>query len=111
MVDPGGVRALGRLITGLDLSFDEVGRMLGVSGETARRWERGLVPIPAARLALLTSAASALDRLLTLFRPERLPAAIRRSAPIFDGERALDWILRGRIQEVAEQYDRALSYQ
>jgi hypothetical protein len=53
----------------------------------------------------------ALDRLLALFQPARLPLAIRRPAELFDGERALDWILRGRIGEAAGRYEIALSYQ
>ena len=100
-----------RLAGALDLSFDELGQMLGVRGETARRWERGLGSIPTDRLADLTTAEAALDRLLGLFRPERLPVAIRRPAELFGGESALDWILRGRIQDVADGYERALSYQ
>jgi hypothetical protein len=30
---------------------------------------------------------------------------------LFDGERALDWILRGRIGDAAGRYEIALSYQ
>lgn len=104
-------RILRRLVATLELSFDEVGRMFGVSGETVRRWERGLASVPPARSAALTTAEAALDQLLTLFRPERLPVAVRRPDALFEGERALDWILRCRIQEVANRYDRALRYQ
>lgn len=52
-------RILRRLVTELDLSFNEVGRMSGVRGETARRWERGLAPMPSERLAQLTAAEGA----------------------------------------------------
>lgn len=106
-----GRRMLRRLIVALDLSYDEAGRALGVTGETVRRWERSMVLVPTRRLSVLTGADDALSRLLGLFRPERLPVAIRRPAALFDGESALDWILRGRIQEVADRYDVALSYQ
>lgn len=103
---------LRRLMTSLDLSADEVGRMFRVTRETVRRWELGMVAVPTARLVELTSVDGALDRLLSLFLPERLPAVIRRRpTPLFDGESALDWILRGRIREVADRYDRLLSYQ
>ncbi len=104
-------RVLRCLLTLLDLSFDELGQMLGVRGETVRRWERGLVSVPLVRLADLTNAQAALDRLLDSFRPERLPIAIRRPAELFDGESALTWILHGRIDEVANRYDRILTYQ
>lgn len=112
--DSGGAearRVLRRLSTSLDLSFDELGQMLGVRGETVRRWERGLAPVPTARLADLTNAEAALDRLLGFFRPERLPIAIRRPAELFGGESALRWILRGQIRDVANRYDRILAYQ
>lgn len=104
-------RVLRRIMATLDLSQDETARMFGVAGETIRRWERGLAPIPAKRMADLTRADAALSRLLDLFRPERLPVAVRRAAELFEGERAVDWILRGRIAEVADRYDTALLYQ
>jgi transcriptional regulator with XRE-family HTH domain len=103
--------ALDRLMLRLSLSQDEAARMLGVSGETVRRWQRGAVKIPMPRAAQLLATAEALERLLALFQPERLPLAIRRPAELFDGERALDWILRGRIAEAAGRYEIALSYQ
>ena len=103
--------ALDRLMLRLSLSQDEAARMLGVSGETVRRWQRGAVKIPMPRAAQLLSMGEALDRLLALFQPERLPLAIRRPAELFDGERALDWILRGRIADAAGRYEIALSYQ
>ncbi len=102
---------LRRLMVHLDLSQDELGRMLRVSGETVRRWERGHNEVPAVRVAELVSADAALARLLDLFRPESLPQAIRRRAELFGGESALDWILRGRMAEVADRYEAALVYQ
>ena len=102
---------LDRLMLRLGLSQDEAARMLGVSGETVRRWQRGAVKIPMPRAVQILSMAEALDRLLALFQPARLPLAIRRPAELFDGERALDWILRGRIADAAGRYEIALSYQ
>lgn len=104
-------RILQRLMSTLDLSRDEAGRMFGVTGETVRRWERGMVDVPSQQVAALTAADAALGRLLELFLPDRLPLAIRRPAEAFGGERALDWILRGRLAQVAESYDHALMYQ
>jgi transcriptional regulator with XRE-family HTH domain len=100
-----------RLMGGLSLSQDQLGRMLGVSGETVRRWKTGATGIPLSQVAELTAAESALDRLLRIFRPERLPLAIRRRAELFGGRRALDWILDGRIAEVADRYEAGLAYQ
>jgi cell wall assembly regulator SMI1 len=90
---------------------DELGKMLGVSSKRIDEWNRGQSAIPPAQLAMLHNAAVALDLLEQTFESERLPKVIRRSAALFDGERALDWILRGRIQDVAERYDRVLMYQ
>lgn len=102
---------LRRLMVHLGLSQDEVGRMFEVSGETIRRWERGQNRVPDLKMAALNSADGALTRLLHLFRPERLSQVIRQQAEGFEGERALDWILRGRMAEVVDRYDSALFYQ
>ena len=102
---------LRRLMSLLRLSFDELGRALGVSGETVRRWERGSHRIPDERMAELDRTAAALGRLIEIFRPERLARTLRRAADLFGGETALDWILRGRISEVADRYEAALAYQ
>lgn len=109
--DSSGREVLRRLMAYLQLSFDAVGRMLDVSGETVRRWERGVSRIPSEALASLGMTDSALSRLVTLFMPQRLPEVVRRKADLFDGSRALDWILQGRIGDVADRYEQALSYQ
>lgn len=100
-----------RLMSRLDLSRTEVGRMFDVSGETVRRWERGMVEVPAEKMAALTQADAALSRLLELFEPDRLPLVIRRPAELFEGESALDWLLRRRVVDVAHRYERLLAYQ
>jgi len=104
-------QTLRRLMIHLGLSQDDLGRMFDVAGETIRRWERGENRIPDSKMAALQSADTALVKLLSLFRPERLPQLIRHKAEGFEGERALDWILRGRIAEVADRYDLGLLYQ
>jgi transcriptional regulator with XRE-family HTH domain len=103
--------ALRSLMVHLALSQDDVGRVFNVAGETVRRWERGQTGIPTVREAEILAADAALRRLLELFRPERLAAAIRRPAELFEGDSAYEWILRGRIAEVADRYENALSYQ
>jgi transcriptional regulator with XRE-family HTH domain len=99
------------LMTRLQLSQDDVGRMLGVSGETVRRWELGATGIPVERQAAILAAEAGLRRLQDLFRPERLATVVRRAADLFDGDTALEWILRGRIAEVADRYETSLLYQ
>jgi len=106
-----GRAALRRLMVHLGLSQNDLGRMLGTTGETVRRWEARAVRMPEERVAELTAAEGALARLLALLKPEHLREAVRRKAGLFDGERALDWILRGRLAEVANRYEVALAYQ
>lgn len=103
--------ALRSFMAHLDLSFDQLGRMFGVSGETVRRWERGTHPVPEGRLAQLTASEAALGRLLEIFQPEALPRVVRRHAELFEGDTPLDWILRGRIREVADRYEALFSFQ
>jgi DNA-binding transcriptional regulator YiaG len=100
-----------RLMTHLALSYDQLGRALNLSGETVRRWERGTHPIPEDRMAELIQADAALARLLEVFQPERLPQVLRRKADLFQGDTALDLILRGRLGDVADRYEVALAYQ
>ena len=102
---------LRRLMVQLALSYDQLGRAFGVSGETVRRWERGSHEIPAERMAVLAETEAALRRLVTIFKPERLPQVLRRKAALFGEESGLDWIFRGRMAEVAERYEAALAYQ
>jgi transcriptional regulator with XRE-family HTH domain len=110
-VQGSGRQTARRLMSRLSLSYDQLGRAFGVSGETVRRWERGSHPIPDERLADLAHADGAISRLEGMFRPERLPQVVRRKAGLFGGEAALDWILRGRIGEAADRYETALAYQ
>lgn len=109
--DARGRQTIRRLMTALRLSYDDLGRMLGVSGETVRRWDRGTVEVSEAKLAALDVAGQMLSRLLRLFRLDRLAEVMRRPAEAFGGQRALDWVLQGRLQEVADRYERELAYQ
>ena len=102
---------LRRVSACLELSFENVGRILNVPGETVRRWERGISRIPSDALATLELVDSALNRLSKLFLPQRLPEVVRRKADLFNGGRALDWILQGRIANVVDRYEQVLSYQ
>jgi hypothetical protein len=106
-----GRQVLRELIATLKISFDDLGKMFKVSGETVRRWENGTSSLPVDKTATILSTRAPLDKLLQIFQPERLPVVIRRDADLFDGERALDWILRGRIADVASRYEVTLRYQ
>jgi len=104
-------QSLRAIMATFDLSYDEVGRMFGVSGETVRRWESGTARIPAERVGAIAMGMDALSRLLKLFKAAHLADVIRRKADLFGGERALDWVVRGRIADVADRYDLVLTYQ
>jgi transcriptional regulator with XRE-family HTH domain len=104
-------QAIRRLISGLELSREDMTGMLGVPAGTAEQWESSETPIPTETRAMLTRADDALSRLLAIFRPERLPQVIRQKADLFQGESARDWIRRGRIREVADLYEAAFAYQ
>jgi hypothetical protein len=106
-----GQQILRKLMATLKISFDDLGKMFKVSGETVRRWENGTNSIPMDKSATILSTQGPLDKLLQIFQPARLPVVIRRTSDLFDGERALDWILRGRIADVATRYEVELSYQ
>lgn len=99
------------LIVRLGLARDEVAKMLRVPSETLDSWESGRTKIPTDSLTQLQAAGTALSKLLGIFQPERLPQVIRREAELFDGKPAVDWIVSGRIAEVAERYERVLAYQ
>ena len=99
------------LIVRLGLTRDEVAAMLHVPVETLDAWESGRTTIPKESVAQLQAAGTALSKLLGIFQPERLPQVIRREADLFDGHPAVDWIVRGRIAEVAERYESVLAYQ
>ncbi|HYM09230.1 MAG TPA: hypothetical protein VEU62_00785 [Bryobacterales bacterium] len=99
------------LMAHLGLGLSELGRIFGVTADAIRSWEFGYTHIPNEEMGELRAADHALRRLLELFRPERLPQVIRRKADLFEKERALEWILRGQIAEVADRYDATLGYQ
>jgi hypothetical protein len=101
---------LSRFRSSLDIGYEDVGTMFGVPGQTARAWHEGKEEVPETVFARMIAAESALNRLVQVFRPDRLGEVIRRRAPAFDNERALDWILDGRIAEVAARYDAGLSF-
>lgn len=97
--------------TTLDLDAGEVGKWLGVKEATVRVWEAAEKPIPRRIASQLAETQEALRRLKSMFLPERLPQVVRRPAELFDGDSALDWILQGRLREVADRYELLLRYQ
>lgn len=111
MVEPRARQTIQQLLQGFDMSYDELGRVLDVSGETVRRWAKGASSVPKQKLAAIDMGGNALRRMLRIIRPERLPSVVRRPAELFGGSSALDWIRSGRFAEVADRYEAAFAYQ
>lgn len=53
----------------------------------------------------------AVEALRPFFKEDRIPDIIRRPAGAWEGRRAIDLIMEGRVEEVRETYDRGLTYQ
>ncbi len=111
MVEPRAQQTIQELLQRFDMSYDDLGRVLDVSGETVRRWRKGTSSVPKQKLAAIDMAGNALRRMLRVIRPEVLPSAVRRPAELFGGVSALDWIRSGRAAEVADRYETAFAYQ
>jgi transcriptional regulator with XRE-family HTH domain len=103
--------ALRQVLARLQLSTADLAALLGVSANIIDEWESGHVTIPPDAQATLNRASNAVTRMLLIFRPERLPHVIRQRVDMFGGESGLDWILQGRIHEVAGLYETAFAYQ
>lgn len=106
-----GRRVLDRLRSEMNLSYDELGRLLGVNGETVRRWMVGAAPISMDQLAAITEKGSVYERIRSHFHPERIAMVLRRPSEAFGGQRPLDWMLGGRMAEVMRVYDAELRFQ
>jgi serine/threonine-protein kinase len=103
--------ALQRLSTHLSISDQDLARLLHASTETIVNWKSGENAMPIKMETRVMAADTALGRMLAIFRPERLPDVIRQKVELFQGRSALDLILDGRIEEVADLYDAAFAYQ
>jgi transcriptional regulator with XRE-family HTH domain len=108
-MDP--IEALQRLSAHLSISNRDIARLPQASAEAIADWESGETVMPPEIEVAIMAADTALDRMLAIFRPERLPDVIRQKVELFQGRSALDLILEGRIGEVADLYDAAFAYQ
>lgn len=106
-----GRRVLEQFRTELNLSFDQLGRLLGVNGETVRRWMVGAAPISMDQLAAISEKGSVYERIRSHFHPQRIAIVVRRPSEAFGDQRALDWMLAGRMAEVMRVYDAELRFQ
>ncbi len=106
-----GLEALIDMRTSLDLDSAQLGRLLEVSEDRVRSWEEEEETLPGETAARLSVILDSMRRLRSMFLPERLPQVVRRPAELFGDDSALEWILQGRIREVADRYDLLLRYQ
>lgn len=96
------VQMLTTIKSGLRVGNRQMGRMFGVKGNELSQWLAGEIPIE--KTSEISDSYRAYRHLKDAFKEGRLPVVIRRTAPLFSGERALDFILDGRISEVTEAY-------
>jgi transcriptional regulator with XRE-family HTH domain len=102
---------LTRLHKTLGLTQEDIASMLDVtSAAVVAELQSGRRPVPILVVAQLREWDTALDKLESIFLPERLASLIRRPAEIFDGASAIELIREGRLTEVAARYDRAFQY-
>lgn len=91
---------LARFVELWDLSNAGAARVFGVSRQAFSKW---LVNgPPAARAEAVTDLAAATDLLDRYVKRERIPAVVRRSAPLLDGASLLDLAASGDTRAVAD---------
>lgn len=92
---PPSVRAMARI---LEVSQENLARMLNVSVRTAHRWLRGARPRPKPELEQLTEAVSSLERNL----PDRaaIHNYLHHANPGFGGETPMQLLLRGEFGRI-----------
>lgn len=103
--------AVKRLRALLGITLEQASRIYRVPTSTLVSWLDNQTPIPPECLALISQTDASLKVIDDLFEEARLPDLVRRPAEVFGGQSALDWILGGRIREVADTYDEALYFQ
>ena len=111
VTDSAAATRIRRLRDAFGISASDVAKIIGTASDLVDDVESGRSKLPATYNAKLTDASRALDRLLGIFRRDRLASVIRRPARAFGGQTPLEWILDGRIEEVAERYHYGLAYQ
>lgn len=91
---------LARFVELWDLSNAGAARVFGVSRQAFSKWLAN--GPPAARAEAVTDLAAATDLLDRYVKRERIPAVVRRSAPLLDGASLLDLAASGDTRTVAD---------
>lgn len=97
-------RPLERLLELWGLSASEAARFFGVSRQALAQWLHD--EPPASRADPIADLAAATDLLDRHVKRERIPAVVRREAPMLDGRSLLDLARDGRHREVREAVER-----
>ncbi len=105
------VEMIRELLEVLAIDEAQAARMLGIRPDAVEGYLAGRATIPSSVQTRVEENHAALGRLLRIFRRDRLAEVLRRRAPSFGDQTALDIVLGGRIGEVADIYERALTYQ
>jgi hypothetical protein len=80
--------SLRRTLTTWSLSQAEAARLFGVSRQAVAKWLAGGVPTD--RAVAVADLAAATDLLVRYLRRDRIPAVVRRAAPITGGRSLVD---------------------
>ncbi len=91
---------LDRFIELWGLSQSAAARVFGVSRQAVSKWLASGPPM--ARAAAIADLAAATDILDRYVKRERIPAVVRRQAPMLGGKSLLDLVEEGRTREVVD---------
>jgi transcriptional regulator with XRE-family HTH domain len=91
---------LERFLTLWGLSASEAARVFGVSRQALSKWRSG--GVPADRTPALADLGAATDELDRRVKRERIPAVVRRPAPILGDRSLYDLACEGRHAEVRQ---------
>ncbi len=108
--DAGYLAKVERIGSGFGLRPGELHRLLGVSAEGLRGWQRG-GRISEDRWAAIDRLYSALRHLTRYIKPSALPAVTRRKNPALNNQSALEWLMNGRDAELLRFYDDLFAYE
>jgi len=92
------VGPLERLMSTWDLSASATARIFGVSRQAVAKWRLGSVPEE--RLVVLADLSAATDILERHVRRDRIPAVVRRQAPLLGGVSLLELAESGESGQV-----------
>ncbi len=96
-----GVDPLERLMTLLDLTTTDLGRLFGVKRQAVEQWQtKGVPPVRRAKLVVLEQVADVLERYL---QPERIPGIARREVDAYGGRSMLDMIAADEHEALLDQ--------